>query len=470
MRALCSLARSARASGAAVFAVVVCTCSVATPVRPASAALAQPFGPFAADSARPAAPPDSSVQQFLKDLSDSTSTYFGRTATPADTTGLDSVLAYRLAHPTPIPPRRTLTIYPDFDFQRADGPIYSLTLGVGEWARRTGRVTAKASWAAGPNEALGLVTWSRGFGRGQPWSLEISGGRWTSAFDREARSRKLTTLRAFTFGKDHNHYYRREGYQIGVHRRWPAGDFGLAWRDDQQSVLETTTGWTLFRNGLSEFVNRPAATGRIHEVEAVASLPLDPFPAKFDITHQTSGHAIGSDVEYRRTRGVIAGSWGLGHWATLVPQGVYGRLTGVHIPQAMFYLGGTHSMRSMSSGDRGGNGYIMGRADILGSGDVLAALHIPHPAFLPVQAGVFGGVGAVWGTDPFGGPDRPGVDFPHREDLVSEVGVSAIYQPGFPEPTAIMRINYAFALGPARESQTLSVSFTRALDLLRMFR
>jgi hypothetical protein len=455
-------------------ALVAFAATSMTPVSDAAAAVA--FAPIRAadapDPAHPApAPGDSTVQRFLDDLSDSTSRYFGRTAAPADTTGLDSILADRLAHPALARTRRPLSVYPDFEFNRVDGPVYTVVANVGG-LRGLGQLSGRGSWAAGPGDPLGTVRWTRGFGVGTtaPWRLEIGGGRWTSSFDRESSSRRLTTLRALALGKDHHHYYRREGWYVGLHRDFSFGDLGLTWRDDDQMVQSTTTGWNLFHHGLSEFENLAATPGHVHEFEAITSLALDPFPMRLDLLHQTSGHAIGSELEFRRSRVVLAGSWGLGHFATLVPQAVYGRLTGQDIPQASFYLGGTHSIRSMSSGDRGGTGYAMVRMEVIGARDFLATLRIPHPAYLPLQLGTFAGAGSVWGTDPFGGPTRPGVNFPHEEDWATEAGVSIIYQPGFPDPTTLLRLNYAWALGTARESTHLSISFMRALDLLRRSR
>ena len=57
-------------------------------------------------------------------------------------------------------------------------------------------------------------------------------------------------------------------------------------------------------------------------------------------------------------------------------------------------------------------GCLIGRLELLGTADVLEALRAPHPAFLPIQLGAFAAAGAVWGADPYGGPPRPGGDWP----------------------------------------------------------
>jgi outer membrane protein assembly factor BamA len=178
---------------------------------------------------------------------------------------------------------------------------------------------------------------------------------------------------------------------------------------------------------------------------------------------------LNSDFEYRRTRGVIGADIGLGSWAALLPQFVYGRLTGTPIPQAAFFLGGSRSLRGVHSASRGGTGYAFGRLELIGTTDVLKAARIPHPSAFPIQLATFVGAGAVWGQDPLGGPTRPGVNWPNLEEWSSEVGLAALYQPGFPDRTGLVRFNYTWPLGPSIESPRLTIAYSRAMDLLRPF-
>ena len=101
--------------------------------------------------------------------------------------------------------------------------------------------------------------------------------------------------------------------------------------------------------------------------------------------------------------------------------------------------------------------------------DVLALARIPHPAAFPMQASVFGATGAVWGRDPYGGPVRPGTDWPRREAWRSEVGFSALYQPGLPDPASFVSVSLAIPVGSSSGGQRLSVSYGRSLDFLRAF-
>ena len=76
--------------------------------------------------------PDS-VGDYLRSLADSTDRYFGESAAPVDTAGLDSALAYGLMHP-PRPERRSLrpSFGPWFGFDRANGALWGGSIGWGE--------------------------------------------------------------------------------------------------------------------------------------------------------------------------------------------------------------------------------------------------------------------------------------------------------------------------------------------------
>src|SRR5439155_1693840 len=53
-----------------------------------------------------------------------------------------------------------------------------------------------------------------------------------------------------------------------------------------------------------------------------------------------------------------------------------------------------------------------------------------------------------------------------RQPGPAPVGLSLIHQPGLPDPTGLLRVSYAWPLGPTVERARLSLSYTRALDLL----
>ena len=419
------------------------------------------------DLTAPSAAPDTTLDQFLGRLSDSTSAYFGISAAAPDTAGLASALAYGLVHPAPIPRVRLRpAVLPDFGFNRVDGPVYSLAARLGR-ERTIGELEVGGGYAAGADDGLWRARYAKLWGRPpRTWRLELEGGLETASMDPDHPIGRLNTLRAFIAGKDGDHYLRRAGFRVRSARALGFGRLSAGYRDMAESEVATSASWDLLRRDLTRFGNLAARRGRAREVELAADLELRPLPVALEVLHRTSGRGIGSDFEYRRTRVAVSGNLGLRRWAALLPQAAYGRLNGEPLPQAMFYLGGDQSMRSLPTAARGGTGCVIGRLELLGTADVLEALRAPHPAFLPIQLGAFAAAGAVWGVDPYGGPPRPGGDWPRAADWVSEVGLSLIHQPGLPDPTGLLRVSYAWPLGPTVERARLSLSYTRALDLL----
>ncbi len=234
-------------------------------------------------------------------------------------------------------------------------------------------------------------------------------------------------------------------------------------RDEVESPIATSASWNLARKPLKNFANLPALYGRAREVELGAGFDVPRAPIRLEVMHTTSGAAIGSDFEYRRTLLTGSSTVGLGRAATLVTQMAYGHVSGEFVPQAAFYLGGA-SLRSLSDDTYGGTGIAAGRIEVIGSHDVLAELHVPYPHFLPLQLGLFAGTGAVWGKDPFGGPTQPGVDWPRDRVWLSETGASLIYQPGVPDPTSTLRLNVAWPLGHRSQSARISVEASHVVD------
>ena len=443
----------------------------------ASAATSWTVGARATSSAMTAAPADTSLDQFLGHLSDSTSTYFGVAASKVDTAGLDSALTYGLAHPLRREPPLRPKLSPGFSFNRVDGPTY--TLGARTGIRRgLGELFAQVAWATGPHDVLWWSRYAKSWGvSGRRWDVELRGGRETASMDLDFNQSTFNEMRAFLVGDDGNHYLRRDGFGVRLRRELLYGSLNTGYRDMQESPLATTTSWNLLHRPLTHFGNLAATEGRFRELEVGGTIDVHVIPIVAQVDSRISGYWIGSDFEYQRTRAAITGNFGLGRWATLLPQAVFGRLSGYRLPQVSYYLGGDQSLRSLAQATRGGSGLALGRFEVLGTGDALKALRIPHPAFLPIQLGAFAASGAVWGTDPFGGDRGDHVEFqgfgrvlyrssPRPEDWLSEVGVSAVYQPGFPDPTSVLRFNYAWPLGPVEHSGRFSISFSRALDFL----
>ncbi|HTK32683.1 MAG TPA: hypothetical protein VL332_12065 [Candidatus Saccharimonadaceae bacterium] len=437
-------------------------------------ALAVGFAPAPA-RAQPSAP-DTTLDRFLGGLSDSTDAYFGRAAVPADSTGLDSALAYGLGHPKELARRGRWR--PDFGptlgFNRVDGPLYGGEFGVGR-SRALGRFDGRLRYAVGPNLWLGGGGWRRAWGReGRDWQLAVNGGRETATLNRTARQHgepddALGDLQALVGGVDSRRFLRRDGWSARLSRSASPLTVSAAWRDMLESPRDVTTGWSLTHAGLSVPDNLHAAFGRVHEATLDASVRFPRWPIFGEATYDVSRRVLGSAFEYRRTRAALGANFGLGRFAALVPEVAYGRLSGESVPQAAFYLGGPSTLGRFDGDSLGGTSLAIGRIDVIGAKDVLALVHLPHPAAFPLQLGGYAASGAVWGPDPYGGAARPGVDWPGRELWRSEVAASLIYQPGLPTPTTMLRLDVVRPVGPGPRETKLRLSVTRAMALLRTF-
>ncbi len=413
------------------------------------------------------APADTSLREYLGELRDSTDTYFGRSAAPLDTTGLDSALVWGLAHPeAPRGRQSTLTLLPTFRFNRADGPVYGGTLGIGR-PEHEGRLTGRMSWAVGPRDLLGGAAYTRSLIRGPAaWRFTASGGRRTGIIDRERSDKTFAAFIALTTGSDSRHYMREDGFTLSLERETPVWRGRVGYADELQSPLATTTTWSLWGGRADPRVNLPAAFGRNRELHYELGVQLPVVPVFAQASYATSSPRIGSDFDYRRMRVAASGDWALGDAFSIVPQAAYGRLTGDAVPQASFFLGGNRSLRSIRGSSRAGTGLALGRIDLIGHDDVLALMHLPHPDAFPVEVGAFAASGVVWGVDPFGGPTLDGTDWPRKQDWLHEVGVQILYRPGFPETDGYLRVSYAWPLGPTDRSGRWMFTYSRALDLV----
>ena len=412
------------------------------------------------------AAPDTSLDRFLGTFSDSTDRYFGVSAAPVDTAGLDTVLFDSAARP---PRRLQVGLAPGYDFNRVDGstPGLSASLGVTPpepghtgWGKLAGGIAR----TSGPHATLGNVRYAnRLWLDHQPFDLSLWGGRKTACLDRDDED-LLRVVGALLSGGDWTQYYRSEGFEGSVAHRHGWWRASAGYRDVLQSPLRTTATWNLLDQDLQQPWNLAATRGRTHELEVAAAARWPRLPLHTEIRYQTSGRRLGSDFEYRRLLAAAGLDLTLGRFASLVPQFSYGRLTGDPLPQAAFYLGGRDLLRSLPRDQLGGTGMALAKLDLIGARDLLALLRIPHPAALPLQGALFAATGAIWGRDPYTGVVVPGGDWPARRDWVSEAGASLLYNSAL-FPT--LHLSYAWPIGPDARAGRWSVSFTRPLDLLR---
>lgn len=415
------------------------------------------------------APPDSAFGQYLGTLRDSTNLYFGSTVAPVDTAGLDSALAVGLAHPMArrLPARLNVALGPWLSFNRVDGPFYGAEAGYGR-RRGLGRLDGRLGYAVAADRWLGSGGYEHLFETGRvDWIFRAQAGRLTASMDHERADIRLAAIRGLISGSDTRRYLRRDGLDVGLEAEHQIWRGRLSYRDMLETPLPVTARWSISSSSLTVADNLAALRGRAHELGYLlgARTPWIPFTAEAE--YLTSSGKLGSDFEYRRTRLGLGGDIGLGRSFALVPQASYGRLSGSMVPQAAFYLGGSRTLKSLEGGARGGAGLAIAKIELHELPDVLELLRIPHPAMLPMQLSAFAASGAVWGADPYGGPARPGVDWPNREEFLHEAGVSVIYRPGIPDPSAFIQFGWAWPLGPRDGGPRFTVSYTRGVDLVK---
>ncbi len=410
--------------------------------------------------------PDSALRGFLKSQADSSDRYFGLSAAPLDTTGLDSALAYGLAHPARPRRRVAFSVGPWLSFTRVDGALYGGSAG-DSVGRRFLDVSGRLGYASASETWLGRGRIQKSWWRRGPdprWNLDLQAGRFTEGIDPDHEDRVFSTIRALVFGTDRSNYLRRDGFTIALERDSPQGRAGVTFRDQLESPIDARTSWNLLDHDPVVPGNLPARPGRARELGLSGTLRIGRLPAWLEGVYRTSGASLGSDFEYRRWRASMAADLTLGRFATFIPELRYGRLTGEPVPQASFFLGGQRSVRSVPRQSMGGSRLAFARFELIAAQDLLAFAHGPNSA-LPLQAGMFGGIGSVGGDDPLGGPPRSGGGWPDRGEWLSEMGVSLLYRPGIPDPLGFVRIDYAIPLGPGDRGARILLHYSRALPV-----
>lgn len=440
---------------------------ISTPA--AALALACAAALFAPAAGAQDAPPDSALRAWHRAVSDSTDAYFGLSAEPADTAGLDSALAGALAEPAP-ERRRTelrLGLAPSFAFNRALGAVYggSASAGVG-----LAKLTGSLKWAGGPREWYGGGEASLGRSvrdEDRSWSARIGVGRRFGALDRDYYNPIFAMAGALAFGSDRHSYLRRDGVRAEFSRRSPGRWVEAGYRNELESPLATTTTWSLFGGEPGLLENAPAAPGRASELRVGGGMALPWAPFTVQGTVWNAGGALGGDLGYHRYRLAVGGGLGLGSLFALAPQLEYGRLTGGAPAQDVFYVGGRHSLLTVESHALAGTGRAVGRVELLMHDDVFTVLGLRQGTAFPIQVAAFAGAAARWGYDPATGAARVTPrDWPGAEQWMSEAGVSLMFRPGIPDPDAFLRVDYAWPLGPGDREGTLQVSWQRTLHLL----
>lgn len=423
--------------------------------------------------AQEGAPSDSLMQEYMRGLADSTDAWYGATVAPLDTAGLDSALAAGLAAGPaggrkPVRKAGTLSYSPALGFNRVDGgqlgAASTLTLP------RAWRLAGRLQYTTGTHDWLGDGKLLRSFrvpGMRARLEWSAAAGRWTEPFDRDFYSPTLVTIAALTTGSDRHDYLRRDGFRSALAWTGRGGFASLEWRDQLESPLPFTTDWTLFGSDPERLLNAQATPARVRELGLAAHATIPHTRMQVAGRYFTSGPATGSDLVYRRLRLEAGGDVSLGRHFALVTQSNYGRLYGQAVPQAAFFLGGVHSLRTLDRNAFTGTGQLFARADVVLVDDLPTLLHLPLPAWLPLQASGFVASGALWGTSASGLQAlETRRDLPRAGDWRSEAGLGLAWRPGIPDPRTLVRFEYAWPIGPDAREPRFTFAFQRYLDLL----
>lgn len=434
----------------------------------AAAALLLAAAPARAEDA----PGDSLLNDYVRSMRDSTDAWFGKTAAPVDTAGLDSALAAGLLRPANARARRqqklNLDWGPALGFNRADGGQLGASAALSTpWVRG---FAGRMQYTTGTHDVLGEGGWS-GSWRVSPLAarlaLKLAAGRYTLAFDRDYYEPILTSLNAFFAGEDRHHYLRRDGFISSLRLGAEPGFLTIAWRDQLESSLPYTTDWYVFGHGPEIPFNDEAATGRVSELTFGGEATIPGTRFRVNAMHWTSDPRIGSDMLFHRTRVTAGGDVSLGRHFSLLSQASYGLLRGETPPQQAFYLGGVANLRTFKRNELAGAGRAFGRLDLILVDELGRPLQLPIPANLPLQLGLFAGSGALWGRDPVTGDAVPTTrTTPNRDEFFSEVGAGLMLRFGVPSPLTSLRFEVAFPIGPDGRRAAYALSFQEPLNLL----
>ena len=419
------------------------------------------------------APGDSLLNAYVRGMRDSTDTWFGTTATPVDTAGLDSALAAGLKkgphwHGARSRRGQSFDWGPALGFNRADGGQLGASATMG--TRWLGDVSGRLQYTTGTKDWLGEGAWSSSW-RVDPLrsrlGLRLAAGRYTTAFDRDYYEPILTSLNALFAGEDRHQYLRRDGFIGSVRLSAEPAFITAGWRDQLESSLPYTTSWYLFGHGPVLPFNDTAAFGRVRELNLGGDATIPGTRFRVNAMYWTSDPSMGSEMLYRRTRLTAGGDVSLGRHFSLVPQATYGLLRGETPPQEAFYLGGVANLRTLKRNELAGAGRAFGRFDLILTDEIGRPLHLPIPGHLPLQLGAFAGSGAVWGRDPVTGDAVPTTRLvPHRDEFLSEAGLGLMWRFGIPNPLTSLRFELAFPIGPDHRGVSYAVAYQEPLNLL----
>jgi len=433
-------------------------------------AVAASAAPAAAQTPAPA--PVDSLFRLLRALSDSTDARFGAATVEFDTTGLDTLVANALTLPATPTPRRLRVLYPVIGYHRTSGPVVGAGYRVGSLpagfldlrgsyaaSAKLGRYAfgyRKTLWApAGPLPIFqaarpGLI------GRRDRLDLELRYAREFMPFMPEHADADAGGFGALLWGSGAQSVYERRGFSGGF-ALW-RGD----WRaragvtDAREKALPIATYFSFFGHESDVAPNTPADADAFTEPYGELAFLRRDWELAGVVTVEGTG-------ERRRLRGALGKAVRLGPNVKLSTQVEAGAAAAAAPRQRRFELGGALAVPSLGYGQGGTDHLLLTRVEMIGSPDVLKALHLPHPEWFILRPSVFLDYGNVWDD-----PACRDVVFsrPPAEDWRGAAGGGFAWRIGIPEPDVTMRMWMAWPLGPRAGAPQFNFTAGRGFELL----
>ncbi len=430
-------------------------------------------GTARAQGAPPPAGADS-LSLFLKSLGDSTDATYGAQSVAFDTTGLDSLAAGALAHPPRIPRRRQGgSLTPLSRFHRAEGWVLGLRTRVG--APRPGWLGLSGAYGFGDHlgrydfdyrRTLYASASAPGARRGEPGTIDdgvtrldltLRYERSTAAVMPEHSLMALSSIAAWGGGRNRQNVYETRGGTAAL-TLW-AGDFRVdaGVRRAVDDAMPRVTDWSLFGPRQGAPANALAAHDRY--TEPIGSLAF----ARPDWQCAAVIDARGGGTDRWRLRGVLGKSLRVGRTIKAFAQ-VEGGAAAARAPlQRRFELGGTLALPSLPYGVGDTDHLVLGKLELVGSGDALRAVGVHPPDWLVLQPYAFAEAGAVWND--VGGRDVVFARVP-KDAWRGSAGAGLAYRLGIPDPNALARLFVAWPVGQDAGTARFGLSLGTTFDLV----
>lgn len=411
---------------------------------------------------------DTSLHRYISGLADSSHAWFGSDTLDFDTTGVDSLGRLYTAHPELAP--RPLRNYDPRASEGENAPVVRLSalerpfagarLQLNGIERGPGALSLEGGYAVGIKESRFAGGLTRAYSNDVlALSAHLSAYRSTLHFDAfqvepdpDFEGPRLV-LRSLGLQD------RREGWRARALVRTRLLAVQGVWRDEQAHDLKYPSG---FKDYLLSGTpaSRRASPGTLRSLTASVGLGRQAVDGVLRAEIEHAG--FGGRFEYNRIRVGAGRIFRVGESALLGIQAEWSGADSGAPAQEQFYAGGAHSLSGWAFGSLQARQLYLGRATLLLGPDVLASLHIPHPALLPLSFATFVDVGAAPDLEPANGLSPKA---PAGGDWRTSVGLGLWYSPGLVDPSSFIKLTAAQPIGPRSDHRLKwSLAWSRVLD------